>query len=113
MSSTSQYFISIGCVAAGLSCMTFGSCSTPVKTAELSSPSDAKVIEAVRTHQQRHGRDPRKEEITATWDGAQWQAISWHIVHPENQGSSRFVPGGMTYYTVSPENEIVSVTPGR
>jgi len=49
MSSKSQYFISIGCVAAGLSCMTFGSCSAPVKTAQLSSSSNAKVIEAVRT----------------------------------------------------------------
>lgn len=109
MSSNSQQFLGIGCVAAGLCCMALGSCIMTATT----TPSDSAAIDAVRSHQRQHGGDPAREEITATWDGCQWQVISWHIIHPGNRSGSRFVPGGFTSYTVSSGNEVVDVRPGR
>jgi hypothetical protein len=62
---------------------------------------------------QRRGGDPHREECSATKTGEGWDVTAWHIFYPTNKGSSRFVPGGFTDYTVSSDGKILKTMPGH
>jgi hypothetical protein len=77
-----------------------------VRTAE-------RAVEVIKSHIRKRGGDPAREEITAKWRRGEWHVTSWHIFYRANNGVSRFVPGGFTCYTVSPDGRITSTMPGR
>ena len=61
----------------------------------------------------RRGGDPKLEECSATKTKDGWSVLAWHIMYPKNVGSSRFVPGGYTFYLVSTDGRIVGSFPGE
>jgi hypothetical protein len=79
-------------------------------TGSVRSPKHA--VGVIQRHIWKAGRDPTREEITATWRGGEWHVMSWHIFYRNNKGVSRFVPGGFTSYTVNPDGRVTSIMPG-
>jgi hypothetical protein len=80
------------------------------RSARIQSADDA--IAVIRRATKRRGGDPNASEYHAKRTGRQWHVTAWHIWYPENTGSSRFVPGGFTSYTVSSDGRIVDTMPG-
>ena len=81
-------------------------------------PSDARIqtaddaIAVVRRATKRRGYEPNASEYHANRSGKDWFVMAWHIMYPNNTGSSRFVPGGFTTYTVSNDGKILETMPG-
>jgi hypothetical protein len=48
-----------------------------------------------------------------SWKEECWLVTAWHIWYPNNQGSSRFVPGGFTSYFLSADGKILKIRGGR
>jgi hypothetical protein len=71
------------------------------------------AVEVIRRHIRKLGGDPAREEISAEWLQGEWHLVSWHIFYPNHKGASRFVPGGHTYYTVTPDGRVTNSMPGR
>ena len=74
---------------------------------------EAEAISIVRADIQRHGGNPHDEECSARLTDEGWYVTAWHIMYPDNVGSSRFVPGGFTDYLVSREGGILKTLPGK
>ena len=68
--------------------------------------------DVVRRHIRKAGGDPEKSELTAEWRRGAWHVMAWHIRFPNNTGASRFVPGGHTFYIVSPDGRVTDTLPG-
>ena len=77
-------------------------------------PAAVQAIAAAHAYIRERGSDPLGAEWSARHmpDGT-WSVMAWHIVYPNNSGSSRFVPGGHTFYTVSGDGKVLEVTEGR
>jgi len=60
---------------------------------------------------QKHGGNPHDEECSARLTDEGWYVTAWHIMYPNNVGSSRFVPGGFTDYVVSRDGRILKTCP--
>ena len=81
-------------------------------------PRDARIqtaddaIAVIRRATKSRGCDPNASEYHANRSGKDWFVTAWHIWYPNNTGSSRFVPGGYTAYTVSHDGKILATMPG-
>lgn len=80
------------------------------RSASIQTADDA--ISVVRRDIKRRGHDPNGAEFHASQTGTNWSVTAWHIWYPNNTGSSRFVPGGFTSYTVSNDGKINGTIPG-
>lgn len=96
------------------------------------------AIEIVRADIQHRGGNPNREEYSASVidhraiqaemkelldkshidyptiadTNEHWLVEAWHIWYPNNQGSSRFVPGGYTSYYLSVDGKILRARGG-
>jgi hypothetical protein len=97
----------------------FAACSHELRTVapaageSQADPAGVKAIAAAQTYMRERGGDPLREEWSAKYmsDGT-WSVMAWHIMYPNNSGSSRFVPGGHTFYTVSGDGQVLEARAG-
>jgi hypothetical protein len=91
----------------------------PPKPQSAAIPHEARIqtaedaIAVVRHATKRRGGDPTASEYHAHRSGKDWFVKAWHIRYPDETGSSRFVPGGFTTYTVGNDGRILATMPGR
>ncbi len=71
------------------------------------------AIAVVLAEIKRNGGDPVREECSAREVDGLWRVTAWHIRYPNNEGSSRFVPGGFTTYVISGDGKILQTLPGH
>ncbi len=80
------------------------------RSARIQTADDA--IAVVRRAIRRRGCDPAGSEYDAIRSGKDWFVTAWHLMNPNKTGSSRFVPGGFTTYTVNNDGKIIGTMPG-
>ena len=73
---------------------------------------EAGAIAIVVADIEQRGGNARREECSAQMMDGDWWVTAWHILYPNNVGSSRFVPGGFTTYVVSTDGRILRTLPG-
>lgn len=74
--------------------------------------SEKKAISVVLDSMKDKEAASEKSEWSASLKDGVWAVWAFDIVHPEREGSGRFVPGGYTIYKVDRHGKILEKVPG-
>ena len=85
----------------------------PVSISRTPIDSESDAIYALKNYLVSQGENIDHDKITAKYADGEWNLLRWIAVYPENEGSSKFVPGGHAIYLVSTNGLLTRIIPGK
>ena len=87
--------------------------AVPVLISRTPINSESDAIYSLKNYLISQGENIDHDNITAKYIHGEWNLQRWIAMYPENEGSSKFVPGGHTMYLVSTNGLLTRIVHGK